>query len=123
MNSKNTAKFRKVPDLNGNRYYFYCDLSGALVCITKPYKSQDSQEELLIAWENEARWQFDKCQKCGKWVSSIMFNADVLECVDCAPWEEKPKFCKHCGEAVVADEDKCTKCGLALRYQGGELSA
>ena len=37
MNNKNTAKFRKVPDLIGYRYYFYCDLSGALVCVTKPY--------------------------------------------------------------------------------------
>ena len=123
MNNNSTAKFRKVPDLSGNRYYFYCDLSGALVCITKPYKAQTDEDELFQAWESEARWQFDRCKKCGRWVSSVMYNADVLECVDCAPWEEKPKFCKHCGTAVVSDEDKCTKCGLPLRYQGGELSA
>lgn len=123
MKNKYTAKYKIVPEVSGNRYYFFCDISDALVCITKPYKAMSPEKELLLAWEFEGKEHFNKCHKCGNWVTNVMYNADVLECVDCAPWEAKPNFCKFCGEAVVGDEDICLSCGKHLRYQGSDLSA
>ena len=123
MKNKTTAKYKIVPEVSGNRYYFFCDISGALICITKPYKANSPEKELSLAWEFEGKEHFNKCHKCGNWVTNVMYNADVLECVDCAPWESKPNFCKFCGEAVTGDEDICLSCGEHLRYQGSDLSA
>ena len=40
MNKEKTiATYKIVADAGGNIYKFYCDLSGALVCTTKPYKA------------------------------------------------------------------------------------
>lgn len=40
MNKEKTIDtYKIVADAGGNIYKFYCDLSGALVCTTKPYKA------------------------------------------------------------------------------------
>lgn len=39
------------------------------------------------AWEKGGRAKFNPCGQCGRWVSDVMYNADVHECVACAPWE------------------------------------
>lgn len=119
MCSKNkTAAYKIISDSGGNRYRFYCDLSGALLCTTKPYREPAPDKELLLAWETEGKSHFCLCHKCGKWVIDAMYNADALECVACAPWENTPDYCKFCGEKVSASDTVCPKCGKQLIYGG-----
>ncbi len=44
------------------------------------------------AWEKGGRAKFNPCGRCGRWVTDVMYNADVHECVACAPWENLPHF-------------------------------
>jgi len=118
MPDRRTAAYKIISDSGGNRYRFYCDLSGALLCTTKPYSAETPERELELAWENEGRKHFDLCHKCGKWVIEAMFNADALECVACAPWENTPEYCKFCGKKVSASDAVCPACGKQLIYGG-----
>ena len=121
MISKKTATYKVITGASGNRYCFFCDLSGALVYTTKLYHGISSEQELTQAWENEANAVFNRCKKCGKWVSDVMYNADVLECVGCAPWQEFPNFCSQCGKRLSSPERFCPGCGAKLLYEGGEV--
>ena len=112
--------YKEISEAEGHRYSFFCDLSGALVCTTKPYRGVSSKQELAQAWEIEGKPEFNNCKKCGKWVSDVMFNADVHECVECAPWQEMPNFCPCCGKKLSAPERFCPACGNKLIYEGGE---
>lgn len=114
--AKSTAEYRIIADAGGNQYRFFCALSGAAICTTRPIRADTQEEELKIAWETEGRTFFNHCHKCGKWVSDVMYNADVCECVDCAPWENKPNFCPKCGEKVPTHDVFCWKCGTRLQY-------
>lgn len=117
---KVTASYRVIAGVDGNRYRFYCDRSGALGCETSVIHAAKPDEELLIAWKTEGRKHFNQCERCGSWVIDAMYNADVLECVDCTPWEEEPRYCSRCGTKVQGDESKCRACGAALQYGGEE---
>lgn len=68
MEEKKTAAYKITPDTGGNRYRFYCDVSGALVCITSPYHADTPEEELMLAWEKEGRQHFNQCRKCGRFI-------------------------------------------------------
>lgn len=114
------ATYQIEADRDGNRYKFYCDLSGVLVCITKPYHADTPEKELLLAWENEGKKHFNPCHKCGMQVSNAMFNVEALECVACAPIEAEAKFCKHCGIRIEAPTKPCPACGKLLLYYGRE---
>lgn len=117
MSEQKTANYKIIPDEKGNIYRFYCDLSGALVYSSKPIKAKISEkQQLLLIWEKEARKHFDLCHKCGKWVDSVMYNADVLHCVECTPWENKPRYCLNCGVEVSISDKFCSKCGTKLQY-------
>ena len=118
---KITAAYRKIINPNGNQYSFYCDLSGALVCTTQDVFADSEEEELLIAWKSEGEQHFNRCHKCGKWVVDVMYNAEVLECVSCAPYEEEPQYCKSCGAKIVNVSKKCPVCGMPLVYEGGGI--
>lgn len=119
MNKEKTiATYKIVADAGGNIYKFYCDLSGALVCTTKPYKADTPEEELQLAWEKEGKKHFNTCHKCGKFVINAVFNPEVLECVDCAPFEAEAKFCKTCGAKIEVPERTCPVCGNTLHYEG-----
>ena len=120
MNDKKTAAYKVIADAGGNRYQFFCDLSGALLCTTTPYHAAAPEQELLLAWESEGKPKFNLCCKCGKWVSDVMFNADVHECVECAPWQEVPNYCPHCGKKLTDPEWFCPSCGTKLLYEGGK---
>ncbi len=123
MNKEKTiAAYKIVTDDGGNIYKFYCDLSGALVCTTKPYKADTPEKELQLAWESEGKQHFNPCHKCGKQVSDAMFNVDVLECVECAPFETEAKFCKSCGAKIEEPTRLCPACGKPLVYYGKEWS-
>lgn len=115
-----TANYKIVMDAGGNRYQFFCELSGAHVHTTKPIRADTPEQALEIAWETEGKEQFNYCKKCGKWVSSIMYNADVCECVKCAPWENYPLYCPQCGKKIFDTKRFCPHCGTLLRYEGGE---
>ena len=96
---RKTATYRVVTDSGGGRIFrFYCDISGELCCVTKPIRAETEEAALELAWEQEGKWQFNRCPKCGKYVSSAMFNVNAGLCLDCAPWEDEyPSFCHHCG--------------------------
>ena len=116
MKDHATAKYRVIADSGGSRYRFFCDVSGMALCTTKPIRENTQEEELKTAWETEGRQHFNRCGKCGKWVSDPMYNADMLRCVDCAPWQEKPNYCSHCGKPISHSTRYCSACGTRLRY-------
>lgn len=119
MDGKKTADYQILTDGGGNRYRFYCDVSGALVCTTKEVYHVDDGEELILAWKREGHDHFNRCHKCGRWVIDAVYNAEVLECVECAPYEAEPKFCKTCGAKIGSPVKKCPSCGNSLIYEGG----
>lgn len=123
MLDRNVARHKTLADGGGYRFLFYCDVSGAHVCTTKEVYHADSPEAaLLAAWETEGRGRFNKCHKCGRWVIEAVYNAEVLECVDCAPYEAEPKFCKNCGARIKATIRQCPSCGKKLIYEGSVMS-
>lgn len=114
MNDRKTATYKVIKDSGGNRYGFFCDISGALGCTTGVYSSDSPESELMLAWENEGRSHFNRCEKCGKWVIDAMYNVDAFQCVDCAPWTEKLRFCSKCGAKVANGAEYCSSCGKSL---------
>lgn len=112
----NTARYIVIPSSEGNLFRFFCEISGANVCTTKPIKAETREKELKIAWETEGKKKFNFCIKCRRYVSDAMYNPDVCQCVDCAPWETFPNFCGHCGEKIPTRENYCRKCGARLLY-------
>lgn len=118
MQKNKTAAYQVISDSGGNRYRFFCELSGALLCTTEAYRADTPGQALMLAWESEGRKHFSHCHKCGKWVIDAMFNADALECVACAPWENTPQYCKFCGVKTSASDAVCPRCGEPLIYGG-----
>ena len=74
MNDHATAKYRIIADSGGSRYRFFCDVSGMVLCTTKPVRGDTQEEELKMAWETEGKQHFNRCAKCGKWVSDPMLT-------------------------------------------------
>ena len=120
MGAQKTAAYKMISDAGGNRYKFYCEMSGALACTTEPIRAKTPEEELQIAWETVGRKHFNLCHKCGRWVIDAVYNADVWECVECAPYEAEPNFCKNCGIKIEKPAGKCPACGHKLVYEGKE---
>lgn len=118
MGANKTAAYKMISDLRGNRYKFYCELSNALVCITEPICAETPEEELQIAWEKVGRYYFNLCHKCERWVIDAVYNADIFECVECAPYETEPNYCKNCGVKIEKASGKCHACGHELVYKG-----
>ena len=116
MEDRRTATYRKLFEPGGVRYQFFCDLSGALVCTSEPVFLDQPEQELSFAWESEGKKHFNKCQRCGRWISDTVYNVETLECVECSPWEEEPSYCPHCGERVQSGDIFCSKCKNRLRY-------
>lgn len=99
---------------------FYCQVSGAHVCTTKAIYSGEMETALMMAWRSEGCRHFNQCHRCGKWVIDVVFNAEVLECVECAPYEAEPKFCKNCGTKIDTPVKNCPNCSNKLIYEGGK---
>ena len=116
-----TAPYKVIADAGGKRYRFYCESSGMAVYMTEPIRADTPQEELALAWLGEARKHFNRCASCGKWVSDMMFNVDAVQCVDCAPWQEKFVFCSKCGARLSGAKQFCPNCGAKLLYEGGVI--
>ncbi len=111
-----TASYKTIVNEAGTCYRFFCDLSGLSICTTKPLHTDTEEEALALAWQSEGKKHFNQCQRCGKWVCDAMFNADVLECVACAPWENNPLYCPYCGIKLPLGDNFCRKCGKKLKY-------
>lgn len=119
MDKRKTAAYLLVPDVDGNRYSFTCGVTGARFCTEHAYRADDAARELLLAWEHEGRGHFNQCRKCGRWVFDVAFNPEVLECIECAPFECEARFCKSCGARITAAGGRtCPVCGKPLYYEG-----
>lgn len=116
---KMTADYKIVGKSGGNLYQFFCDLSGAFCAETSSYRDADAKKELMTAWNKEGKKHFNLCHKCGNWVSDVMYNPDVLNCIRCSPIEDIPDYCTNCGTKTEDSETFCRKCGSRLMY-GGE---
>lgn len=119
-NQNTTARYQIISNAGEHRYRFFCGRSNMAVCTTRPIRADTPEMELQLAWESEGKQMFNRCHRCGEWVSDAMYNADTLECVVCSPWESQPDFCPKCGERVPSSDDFCRKCGTKLLYRGGE---
>ncbi len=117
MSEIKTAKYEIISNKRGNQYKFFDDLSGALVVETKPIKAETPEKELAIAWEKYGRKHFNQCRSCGKYVTELMYNADVCNCVKCTAWEMKPHYCSVCGVKVSLADKFCRGCGTELQYK------
>lgn len=117
MPKNRTADYKAVEDHGGHRFMFYCQVSGAHVCTTKQIYSGEVEEALCEAWQGEGRRGFNQCSRCGKWVIDAVYNAEVLECAECAPYEAEPKFCKTCGVKIDTPVGNCRHCGHTLLYE------
>ena len=120
MPENKTAAYNAVTEKDGHRFAFYCQVSGAYVCTTKDIYPGGPEEALLLAWQAEGCKHFNRCGRCGKWVIDAVFNAEVLGCVECAPYEAEPKFCKTCGVKIESQFIQCTNFGNKLIYEGCE---
>lgn len=112
----NLARYKILKSYEGNRYQFFCEISGALVYTSGLILLNTPEQELKFAWENEGKKHFNMCQQCGRWVSDAVYNVETLECVECSPWEEEPLYCPHCGEKVQPGDFFCERCRKRLKY-------
>lgn len=117
------ARYQVIKEETGNRYRFFCQGSGGAVCTTRPIRAETPEQELMLAWKSEGREHFNRCSRCGSWVCNAMTNADTLECVDCSPWENPPRFCPLCGKEIKVASLYCNGCGSRLMYRGGDINA
>ncbi len=118
---RRTAPYKIVAETTAGRVFrFFCEASGAAVCTTKLIQADTDNEALLFAWQNEGKNHFNKCHACGRWICDAMYNADVLNCVDCSPWEDPPNFCPKCGIQIPQGDTFCRKCGVRLMYGGDD---
>lgn len=116
MTGRKAASHKVMADAEGNRYRFFCEASGIAVYTTSPIRADSPEEELRIAWECEAKEHFNYCAVCGRWICDTMYNAEMLQCVDCSPWQEKPKYCNRCGKKIDTPGKYCSGCGMKLHY-------
>lgn len=74
-NRHKTAAYKIIPSQCGNRYSFFCELSGMLVCTTGTYYADNPEAELSAAWESEGKNNFNLCHLCGRWVNIICISS------------------------------------------------
>lgn len=117
-NDKMTADYAVVSKDGKKRYQFFCDLSEAFVCQSDFISADTPEKELMKAWEEFGKANFNYCHKCGKWVIDAMYNPDVLTCVQCTPIEEYPEYCPQCGAKTQDPSFFCHMCGFKLLYGG-----
>lgn len=119
--AKKTAPYKVITDAGGVRSFrFYSDISGELVCETKPIRADTEEQALETAWQTEGKSKFNRCPSCSRFVSSAMFNPSADRRLDCAPWEEEsPAFCHRCGTKLTDPTARfCSACGVKLCAEG-----
>lgn len=118
MSLKKMAAYKTVAAPGGNRYCFQCGITGAQFQTDGIYHADDPEHEALLAWEAEGRKHFNQCRRCGGWVVDVAYNPVVLECIECAPFEDEARYCKSCGVRVPTGVRICPSCGKRLYYEG-----
>ena len=152
MQISKTANYKAVADQAGHRFLFYCQVSGAHVCITKEIYPGQLEEALGLAWNEEGCWQFNQCRRCGKWVIDAVFNTEVLEsekkvchrfgrlsgarltvCPDCDErlsgetlfdcYKRRHSRCFDCDTVLAPGSKYCPNCGTAIQKSDESQSA
>ena len=118
MGERKTATYKTITDAGGNRYKIFLRSDRSVGLYDQENLQSGYTRTGIIAWEKEGKKHFNPCHKCGKWVIDAMFNPEVAECVDCAPFEAEAKFCKTCGAKVEVPQRTCPVCGNLLNYEG-----
>lgn len=113
MPLEGASHYKRTPTAQGIQYTFYCELTGLSVYTTTPITETDLQAAYLAAW-GEAKYYFNQCTKCSRWVSDLAYNIDDMQCVDCSPYQRKPKYCQQCGCPIPSGERFCRRCGHAV---------
>lgn len=90
---------------DGAQYTFFCQLCGKKVYTTDPLWAENLHKEEGIA-RREARYWFNRCLRCRRWVCDECYNENKMQCTECAP-----RTCPQCGGQVAKGEQFCTCCG------------
>lgn len=106
---RETADYTVSAGPDGYCFRFYCAVSGALPCVAGPIRKGSQDTTLETAWQTVGQSHFNQCHRCGRWVPDVMYNADALECVECALWKLPLYFCPECGVG-----HSCARCGVRL---------
>jgi hypothetical protein len=111
-----TARYEKETTVNGNRYTFFCGVSGVAVHTTGFIFADVPQAARDIAWR-EARPYFNRCKECGKWIADAVYNIEESKCVVCAPFAVTPSYCPECGSPLEKDGGECLHCRFKVTAQ------
>jgi hypothetical protein len=88
-----TQRYKTYHTKDGYRFTFYCDL-----CETY-YETEeiisDSFSEALQKGQNEAKFYFNKCHECGKWICDEHYNEDVMKCIECSRPSTRRESMRH----------------------------
>jgi hypothetical protein len=109
------ARYIKETTPNGDKYTFFCDLSGAVVHTTDPICAVGEEAALALA-KRESRDYFNRCRQCGKWIGDTVYNIDEAKCVECAPFDMAPHYCTECGGPLKENAETCAGCGARVKY-------
>lgn len=101
-----TAKYRTVQEKCGFRLTFFCEICGS--GYTTPLIACDTPEEALRLGGENARFYFNRCRCCHRWVCDQHYNENQMMCTDCAP-----RICIRCQAAMGKEDQYCTACGAA----------
>ena len=94
MGERKTATYKTINDAGGNRYKFFCDLTGALVCTTKKtYKADTPEQELLLG-----KWKARSISiRAINAVSGLLMRCSTLKWQNVSivlPLRQKPSFAR-----------------------------
>ncbi len=107
--AKFTPKCRIDHLAEGYRFTFTCERCEH--SYTTPALLAESLRQTLALAERDARFHFNRCQRCGRWVCDAHYNENWMMCTDCAP-----RICGQCGTALGNADQFCTVCG-ASQYE------
>ena len=78
------APFRIRQTPTGFRITFYCNLT-TLAVHSCEFSAGSNEQESYETAAREARPYFNRCPRCGRWVSDVAYNLDETLCILCAP--------------------------------------
>ncbi|MGI6142012.1 MAG: hypothetical protein ACOYEH_09840 [Caldicoprobacterales bacterium] len=76
-----TAKCRTIRESEGFRLIFFCELCDR--GYTTPLLICDTLQEALRLGEQEARFYFNRCVCCHRWICDEHYDENRMVCTDC----------------------------------------